>query len=572
MHKSQGDGSTQRRGSAVNYFQHWDGTLAEKEIFDGVDLTWNRIPGGAAVGAILTRAAADFDPARPAAIVPALLRAHAEMSKLGEDPLVARKREEVREVIRAASGLWLEAIAPQTYTTAGSTVNVKATVINRSDLPLRLTAIRGSGITSRELSEVLANNRPFQADVAVAVPADARPSGPYWLQGGMDAPLYPAGDHRADAEAPLGVTFAVEVDGQTLEYRVPVLYRWTDRIQGDQYRNVEVIPAASIHFAENVLLFPNAGNRGVRLTVRAENDGVSGQLRLRLPNGWGSKPEVEAIDLPKKGDEVTVSFAIAPTATPSAGSAVAELKTAAGTISTELTTIDYDHIPVQTLFLPAAVRLVREDVKIGRKNVGYIMGAGDDVPQSLRQMGFDVTLLSDEQIASGDLSRFDTIVAGVRAYNTNAALKRSHRRLIQYVENGGRYVVQYQTGDETMAKEIGPFPFRVTRERVTDETAPVTILEPGHQLFTWPNAITPRDFEGWVQERGLTFARDHDPRYQTVMASHDPGEPDHPGGTLVAKVGKGTYIYSSYAWFRQLPAGVPGAYRLFANLVSAGQP
>jgi hypothetical protein len=380
--------------------------------------------------------------------------------------------------------------------------------------------------------------------------------------------LYPAGGEEPEGDPALPVTFVFAAGDQRIDYTIPAMYKWTDRVLGDQYRPFEIVPPVTLRFSERALLFPTAANEAVRVTVHAERDGVSGVLRLKLPQGWGAKPEAERIELPKKGDQKVISFAIAPTSQPSNGTAVAELVIGDQRYSSDLTTIDYEHIPVQTAITPAEVRLVRENVKTSGTTVGYIMGSGDEVPDALRQMGFRVTLLEDDDIGAGDLARFDTIIAGVRAYNVRDALKRSHARLMDYVERGGRYVVQYQTANETLAKEIGPYPIELSRDRVTDETAAVTILRPDHALVTVPNAITQRDFEGWVQERGLSFARTFDPRYATVFASHDSGEQDLPGGTLVANHGKGTYIYSGYAWFRQLPAGVPGAYRLFANLVS----
>jgi hypothetical protein len=265
--------------------------------------------------------------------------------------------------------------------------------------------------------------------------------------------------------------------------------------------------------------------------------------------------------------------------------------------------ISYPHFPAQTLFPASDVKLVRSNVKVTVKKIGYIMGAGDEMPDALRQLGLDVTVLSPSDLAQGDLSRFETIVCGVRAYNVRADLRANQPRLMDYVKNGGTYVVQYQTGDSpdpnaantpppVMPPEIvrmmqsfqgpantapvttnlGPYPFSVpggNRYRVTVEEAPVTFPQQDSPLLQYPNHINPKDFDGWVQERGLYFAVKWDAHYQTVVSSHDPDEQGLDGGELWTRYGKGIYIFTSYAWFRQLPAGVPGAYRLFANLLSA---
>jgi hypothetical protein len=197
------------------------------------------------------------------------------------------------------------------------------------------------------------------------------------------------------------------------------------------------------------------------------------------------------------------------------------------------------------------------------------MGSGDAIPEALRQMGFAVTLLSDEDVQNGDLAAYDAIVTGVRAYNTRPRLRALQGRLLDYVARGGRLVVQYNTAEDGLQDRLGPFPFRISRDRVTVEEAPVSFPRADHPLLQRPNRITSADFEGWVQERGLYFANPWDAKYDTVLASNDPGEPPRGGGLLYARHGKGVFIYAAYAWFRQLPAGVPGAYRLFANLVSA---
>jgi hypothetical protein len=233
--------------------------------------------------------------------------------------------------------------------------------------------------------------------------------------------------------------------------------------------------------------------------------------------------------------------------------------------------IDHPHIPIQTLLPPAEARLVRTDIRRTGTRVAYLMGSGDQVPEALGQLGYQVTLLDDDEVENADLARFDAIVVGVRAYNTRPRLRTLQPRLLDYVSNGGRLVAQYNTSDEALNDRLGPYPFKISRDRVTVEEAPVQFVE-SHPLMSRPNKIGATDFDGWVQERGLYFASTWDStRYETPLACNDPGEKPLAGGLLYARYGKGVFIYTTYDWFRELPAGVPGAYRLFANLVSANK-
>jgi hypothetical protein len=298
---------------------------------------------------------------------------------------------------------------------------------------------------------------------------------------------------------------------------------------------------------------------------------VAGQVRLKGPDQWKVSPASLSFSLTGKFEECEVTFDVSPPKAADESDLVAEAEVGGERISRELVEIAYPHIRRQVYFPESRLKVVRLDIKTDGKNIGYIMGAGDEVPQALQNLGYDVVELTDEMLENADLSPFDAIIAGVRAYNTREVLKLVKERLLQYVDHGGTLVVQYNVASGSPADRIGPYPFTIGRDRVSVETAPVVFLAPDHPLLNLPNRITPKDFEGWIQERGLNFASQWDERYATVLACHDPGEPDQKGGLLYARYGKGIFIYTGYAWFRQLPAGVPGAFRLFANIISAGK-
>jgi len=305
----------------------------------------------------------------------------------------------------------------------------------------------------------------------------------------------------------------------------------------------------------------------------AGRDGAAGALRLEAPVGWRLEPGLIPFNLAKAGDEVRLTARL----TPPAGAQEGELRVSvaeggASTPALGVVRVDYPHLPLQTFFPPASARLVRLDLRRAGRRIGYLMGAGDELPRSLRPLGYEVELLSDEFLAHGDLSGFDAILVGIRAFNTRPRLAQLKGRLLDYVAGGGTEVVQYSVDQGLVTPVLGPYPFKVTRTRVCEELAEVTFLAPGHPVLNWPNRITPEDFRGWVQERGLYFAQDWDARYQPVLSMHDTGEPAAGGSLLVGRHGKGCFVYTGLSFFRQLPAGVPGAYRLFANILALGQP
>jgi hypothetical protein len=316
-----------------------------------------------------------------------------------------------------------------------------------------------------------------------------------------------------------------------------------------------------------------AGNKSHNIEIRisAYDHHQEGNIQLEMPEGWNIKPPEIAFNLNSPGDQLNTHFQVSPTK--NARSGVARLKaiTVDGrSFYQELKTIDYDHITPQTVLQPAEAHLVKLNITVPSGKIGYIMGSGDEIPEALSQLGYDVQLLSDNDLEESDLSVYTAIICGVRAFNTRIELSRQQKRLIRYVENGGTWIVQHNTRFGFDVGQIGPYTFSTSgRDRISDETAPLKILDPDHQIFNYPNKITPKDFEHWIQERGLYFADSWDSNFQTLLSGNDPGENPKKGGLLFAQYGEGVFIFTGYSWFRQLPAGVPGAYRLFVNLISA---
>lgn len=307
------------------------------------------------------------------------------------------------------------------------------------------------------------------------------------------------------------------------------------------------------------------------VNLKAFKDGTSGTVSLNAPSGWKLNPESFSFANKSRNDEWEQEFTLTPT---SAKSQTGELEAQVNingdpkVYNYGILSIHYNHIPTITIFPPAQAKLLQLDLKIAGKKIGYIEGAGDLVPDALRQVGYDVHQLSENEIMNGDLSVYDAIITGVRAYNVDKRLAYEQPRLLEYVKNGGDLIVQYNNSNGLVTKNIGPYPFKVVNERITDETAKITVLDWNNPVLNYPNKIGQADFDGWVQERGLYFTKDADPQYQKVLQMNDPGEAPKDGALITAQYGKGRFIYTSLAFFRQLPAGVPGAYRLFINMLS----
>jgi len=582
QHKSQGFGSAERRGSLLNYFDQLDGDPAKADIFDGIDTSWSRIPGGEAVGKILQQASDEYDPRNPAKSLPLLVQAYAELDRLAanapKNPWPKIKQRDIAEAIRGAAGLSIDVAAGDSSITPGGELTVNVAVVNRSDYPFTLETVGSRyGDPSKGVNAPLKNNEPVRTELKIKVPPSMEISQPYWLQQPPGKGTYTVNDPQMIGwpENPAAIPLVVTLTDKTMHtifFNVPAVYRWTDAVRGEQVRNVDVVPEVTANLGAGVYVFPDAQAKPVTVWLRNFAGAGSVTVRLRAPQGWSVEPASLPVAFEAKGDEAHVSFRVTPPKGEQTATLAAEVELAGGkSAAMALTDIQYPHIPYQRVFAAAAAKLVRVDVAKRGAHIGYIMGAGDDVAEALRQVGYDVTLLSDADLERGDFAKYDAIVTGVRAYNTRKPLRLVHPKLMEYVKNGGTLVVQYNSTSPQplLIKSPGPYPFTVSSERVTVEEAPVTLLKPDHPLLNVPNKIRAEDWNGWVQERGLYFTKDWDPKYETLIATNDPSDAPKPGGELYTRYGKGVFVYTSYAWFRQLPAGVAGAYRLFVNLVSA---
>ena len=586
MHRSQAMGTDQRKGELRASFDPVAGEAAELDLFDGVDTSWGRVPGAEGVGRLLAQARTEYNPRNPAGVLPTLLAAHKALAPLsGYWPEL--KRGQLERAIELAAGLWLDVAAARWDAVPGQALELEWTALNRSKAPVAFVGAKLAGVVAADgpsETKTLTYNLPFEAKTTVEIPGDAAYSQPHWLREEHSPSVYSIDDPqligKPDSDPVLTAAFTLRFeDGVEITIEKPVVYRWVDRSFGERERDLEITPAIAVNLSRDNLVFPSNEAREVSVELVSHVGATKAEAKLAAPAGWSVSPASAAVEFERLGQEVSVKFQVTPPAEPGGGKLEASAVWQGREITRGIREIEYDHIPIQVVYPPAEIRIERIDVKLLSENIGYVMGAGDRIPEALEELGARVTLLSATDLASGDLSRYDAIVAGVRALNTRPDLAAARERVLEYVKEGGTLIVQYNTFSRRGGAQpiLAPYPIdaaemgRDRDDRVTDENAPILIPNPDHPLLQAPNQISQKDFEGWVQERGLYFLEDGAEGYESVFASHDPGQAPQGGGMLYARYGEGVYIFSGYSWFRQLPAGVPGAYRIFANMVSAGK-
>ena len=449
-----------------------------------------------------------------------------------------------------------------------------ASIVSRINYPIILKSIDYSfGKGEQNINAELGKGKTFQKSYTVAIPNAASFSQPYWLANGHSNGTFIVNNQeligKAENEPSAVVNFTININGSAITFTTPLLYRWIDPIRGEKYRPLEILPAVSINFEDKVYLFPDNSSKKIFVHVINNSTIISGKLKLSHPDGWKVTPEEVQFAFEKQDEEKLFEFNIIPPSENSEVKIIAEAFINKSVYELGITRINYDHIPIQTYLPNAEIKAVRFFTSKTISNIGYIMGSGDNIPEYLTQLGYKITLLSDNDLVTKDLSGYDAIIAGVRVYNTKKLMARVQDRLLNYISNGGNYLVQYTVNRDIVIANIGPYPINISNDRVTDEDATINFIDTNSPLLKYPNKIDENDFTGWIQERGLYYADKWDANYHSIISCNDKGEKSLEGGLLISRYGKGNFIYTGLAFFREVPAGVPGAVRLFINLFSA---
>ncbi len=576
QHRSQGFGSDFPYGQQMEYLKYVKGSKVEpgNSLTNGIDKSWSSL-GLKDTGDAIAKAINNFDFKVPSKSIETLRSAAEDLSK-SKTSFAVQKLEELHSILLKLAGLTVEINTEERYVTQGSAVNARINIVNTSGV--KLSVVEASRKDQKwRFEKPLLLNQLFSEEVKLNISKNEDYSNPYWLRAPYET-MYAVSDYnllgKAENDPPLSINLEFDLGGYIFNKAFPANYKMVDPAKAVLFSPCYVVPALAANFSEDVLIAAGKNAKRVFITVTNYSDSVNTTVSLNLPNGWSAEPESQIITLTEKGASALIAFEIAASANAKPGKAVVNFKNAedlAMQSAMSLQEIVYDHIPSQIILKEAAIELVPIELNTGGvKRVGYIDGPGDDVAKYLSAAGYQVESIPAEVLTSGDLSRYDAIVTGIRAYNTREELKYANTNLNNYVKEGGLWLVQYNTSRGLKFEDFGPYPLGLSRERVTDENALATFLAPDHQVLNTPNKITEADFENWVQERGLYFAGEWDSHFTPIISWHDPEEPPREGGLLVASYGKGNFVYSGISFFRELPAGVPGAYRLLANILALG--
>ena len=574
MHKSQGEGRPRRRGENYEYFLNTGGEAPKNDLMDGIVTDWKRLPGGEPIETMINDIISKYNIAQPDLSVPALIKLYQAIKALPEGNWRNKKLDEVKQIIVECSALYVEATSSQSQIVQGGNLSINFNLIKREDVNASLKNISVENFDS-SFSTTLPTNQNVNINKTLAVADDKKISQPYWLVYPLVGGTFDVRDQtligKAWNDPSFEVSFLVNIDGEDFVIKRPVQYRYIDPVKGDTYQPIPVLPKIELNYTQDNFISMNGAPAKATLHLKSNtDDGKEYKVVQEYSKNWAN--DYPSFTYNSKDAEMYKTGIFTSKSKETNTTEQIDLKTADGKYDGYTKIIAYNHIPTITYFPKAQANLVKLDIKIIGKKIGYVIGAGDKVPDALKEMGYDVTTLSEKDITDENLKQYDAIITGIRAYNLYQYLTDKNDVLMRYVNNGGNMIVQYmksnQVGDKNIT--VGPYPFKISSgSRVTEEDAKVNFLLPDNPALNYPNKITAKDFDGWIQERSTYQATTLDPHYETPLGMHDTDEDQTNGSLAIAKYGKGNFVYASLVFFRQLPAGVPGAYRLMANLIAS---
>ncbi|GAO42958.1 PIG-L family deacetylase [Flavihumibacter petaseus] len=587
QHKSQGFGVPRQRGVSFEYFSLTGGDSVKTDLLEGVATDWSRT-GNADLNPMVDKVIANYNPLQPSAIVPDLLTLRTAINERSSNAAkywVQQKTKEIDALVKACLGMYAEAVTNQQVAVTGDSLQITINVVNRGPLPVTGVKIQYQD-TSFVVAPTAVNNQLFTVVIRRPVFDDFMADQPYWLREQMDTgsftvhtPLligYPQNPVR-------GLQVGYTIDRTYFTEELPLQYKFTDPVKGEIYQPVFAVPPIVVGSLPPVILNNLVPKHKQQIEVSyksyMQKDAAKGTIRFEMIGNKGAKDKNLPVDMAFNKNQLqryNISFdSLFSKEKPQQIYPYIEVKDSSKVkrYNNAMKLIQYDHIPTVHYFFPNNIRVINEEIRTVGKLIGYIPGSGDGIPEALKQMGFTVENLDEGALASVDLGRYDAIITGVRAYNVKESLNNNYDRLMRYVSEGGNLIVQYNTSSQIgpVKAKIGPYPFNISRTRVTDEKAAVTILDANSPILNYPNKIGPADFDGWIQERSIYHAAGWDSHYQPLFSMHDAGEDADSGSLIYTRYGKGFFTYTGIVFFRELPAGVPGAYRLLANLIALNQ-
>ena len=575
MHKSQAFGALRRRGSEEELIVYSQGKKAENDIMEGVITSWDRVKPNDELKSYLKKAKDSFNINKPYEIIDYLSLAHRELNRVIDRDWRVIKKNEIKNLIKASSGLFFEALSDVELASNGEEIKIKFDIINRSPYPIKLEKIQLDK-TEYIINDSLENNKLLSVEKNFKISTESEVSEKYWLKNPSEFGSYNIDDQRLigdpDNQPTLEAKFVFRINGQQISYDSPIIYKINSPINGDEYRPFNIGNPIYLNPLNNLEYYVNTNKKKLKVEVISGANDVKARIYLEVSDGTKVEPEFYDIEFKNKDERKTFSFdVILPGNKNSINKVSYKAKVEDDILSRGIDKIIYSHISHQTRFPKSDVSLIKFNLNIKAKNIAYLMGSGDKVPESLSLVGYNVDLFEKKDINAEKLKNYDALIIGVRAFNSDKSLFDIKPQLMNFMESGGNVIVQYNTSRNLDVNKFSPYSFQLSRNRVSQENAPVRIINSKHPALNYPNKITLDDFNGWVQERGLYFPNSWSQEYETIISSNDEGEKPNNGGILISKVGEGYFVYTSYSWFRQLPAGVSGAYKIFSNLISLGK-
>ncbi len=564
QHKSQGFGVPAQRGTSIEYFSVIKGEKPVNDLFEGVEVNWRRI-SHPEIQKKIDSLINNFQSDHPEKSIEGLLELHKSISAINnQSNYIAIKLKEIENLIIGCSGIYFEAVSNSKNITENDSLHLSFIINNRIGIPIEKAGVFSFNKDS-VFFEKMQTNKSEQINKVYLIGNDFKLSQPYWLKESMNQGSFHVDktDLSIPENKPLQVKLGIKFyNNIPLILDFPIVYKFTDPVKGEIYEPVFVIPALNIIPEKSIVITKNHQQIVAKVKLVAGRDVLLDRL---VVNGSSLKYSMPMMIKKSETKEIQISL--------TEGHNSIEAFEGEKKYNQQLKEIQYDHVPDMVHFVSSDIYCKNVNLKIAGKKIGYIEGAGDKVKEALSQMGYEVEVLTRKDVMPNKLKKYDAIVTGVRAYNINLWLNDVYDVLMNYINEGGVLLVQYNTSNQIgpLKAKIGPYPFSISRERITDENANVNLIFPQIKIFNYPNKIDSIDFEGWVQERSIYHAADIDSHYQKPISMKDSGESENDGSLITANYGKGKFIYTGISFFRQLPAGVSGAYRLFANLLASGK-
>ena len=568
MHKSQGFGSTSQIGAGNDFIEQLNGESFKNSPFEGIPSRWEKIEDGLKIESAIQNALDSFDFTNPENNVKHLLAIKKLMdASMNDEKWFLEKKSFINQLVLANLGVKAEFIIRKEIGYPGEEIETELLFNNPSSLPINLKSSKTS-FSDFQINEIATENKPLNKAIKLFIPTDYAVSQPFWLENPLDNSLFDVNDLQQIGQpinqASISSDLTLEIDGQTIYINLPLMYKYNDQVDGEIKQPFTLVPEINLNLDKRHVFLVEGANSELNIEVTFRNDFIEGELNLEGLHK--SQYQVLSMERDDRRKRIIYKVKILDSELEKS-SIVASFKAKDNRVFNQDTKrILYKHIPNLTYFTSTSFDLIKMDIKVSNQKIGYINGAGDDVPDILKNLGYQVSFLENLDIKKAKFKEFETIIIGIRAFNTNQALASNVDELMQYVKEGGNVIVQYNTSSPLLTREMGPYPFSLSRDRVTVESSPVQV-DFKHPILNYPNQIAASDFEGWVQERGLYFTSNWDSNYSTPFIMQDPGEKASQGSLLFTKYGEGTYTYSGISWFRQLPAGVPGAIKIFVNLI-----